>query len=55
MQPYSDINDIVLDVDRNKTVILLLLELSGAFDKVDHTILIERLANRFGLCDLALV
>ena len=43
-------NDIAIEIDRNKTVILLLLDLSAAFDTVDHFILLNRLANRFGIC-----
>ena len=41
-------------VDDKKSVILLLLYLSAAFDTVDHTILVSRLANRFGIRDTAL-
>ena len=44
-------------VDDNKSVIpviLLLLHLSAAFDTVDYTILVSRLANRFGISETAL-
>ena len=47
-------NDILKAVNDNKSVILLLLDLSGAFDTVDHTILESRLANRFGIRDSTL-
>lgn len=40
-------NDILKAVD-DESVILLLLQLSGAFD-IKHTIMVSRLANHFGI------
>jgi len=42
-------NDIALAVDSQNTVILLLLDLSAAFDTVDHVLLLSRLNKRFGI------
>ena len=42
-------NDILTAIDNRTTVILLLLDLSAAFDTVDHDILLTRLRERFGV------
>ena len=41
--------DILRAVDDNKSVMLLLLDLSLAFDTVDYLILLSRLSHRFGI------
>ena len=47
-------NDMFVALDNHQSVILLLLDLSAAFDTVDHGILLDRLSHRFGICGLAL-
>ncbi|KAG5270734.1 hypothetical protein AALO_G00195980, partial [Alosa alosa] len=48
------VNDLRLATDSNKVSILILLYLSAAFDTIDHSILIHRLAKWVGLSDNAL-
>ena len=47
-------NDILRSIDQWKVTILVLLDLSAAFDTVDHNILLQRLHTRFGISGTAL-
>ena len=47
-------NDILQAIDRKKCVMLLLLDLSVAFDTIDHEILLQRLRVSGGVCGTAL-
>ncbi len=48
------INDIRFNSDSGKISVLVLLDLSAAFDTVDHNILLERLENWVRLSGMAL-
>ena len=48
------INDIRLNTDSGKLSVLVLLDLSAAFDTVDHNILLDRLENWVGLSEMVL-
>ena len=47
-------NDILQATDKHEDTILVLLDLSAAFDTIDHEVLLNRLNPRFGFRDLAL-
>ena len=47
-------NDILRAVDQKEEVVLVLLDLSAAFDTIDHNILLERMEKRFGFRGIAL-
>ena len=48
------VNDILSALDNNKVSALLLLDLSAAFDTIDHNILLSRLRSFFGIQSTAL-
>ena len=47
-------NDLLQSMDKKQCCFLVLLDLSAAFDTVNHNILINRLSDRFGVKDDAL-
>ncbi len=47
-------NDILMDLDDKKGVILVLLDLSAAFDTIDHNVLLNRLRDSLGISGNAL-
>ena len=46
-------NDLCLAMDRQRVSALVLLDLSAAFDTIDHNILLSRLKSCFGISDTA--
>ena len=48
LAPIKVQKDILEAIDQDQCVMLLLLDLSTAFDTVDHRILFSRLTERFG-------
>jgi hypothetical protein len=48
-------NDMLTELDDGKAIMLVLLDLSSAFDTIDHNILIKRMQREFGITGSALL
>ena len=48
------VNDLLIATNKDKATIVLLLDLSAAFDTVDHTLLINILSDELGITGIAL-
>ena len=47
-------NDIMFDLNSDRVVLMVLLDLSAAFDTIDHDIFVSRLSSRIGVRSVAL-